>query len=101
MPAPLEELQGFLEQAFRRHEPIVSDESAAAACGAHVRGNDRLTPAEQTDIYRRQFWLRHIESLQEDYIGLAHVLGEDGFDAFCHAYLDAHPPRTPSLRDLG
>lgn len=101
MAAPLERIQGLLAGAFRREEPVTGDAALAAACAEHVAGNDRLTPAEQVDIYRRQFWLRHVDSLAEDYIALRYVLGEDAFESFCHAYLTAHPPRAPSLRDLG
>jgi Putative DNA-binding domain len=98
---PLTEIQGFLVEAFQRSESVIDDRALAEACAAHVSGNDRLTPAEQVDIYRRQFWLRHIDSLIEDYPGLRYVLGEDGFEAFCRGYLAAHPPHVPSLRDLG
>lgn len=98
---PLTEIQGFLVQAFQRLEPVIDDAALAQACAVHVSGNDRLTPAEQVDIYRRQFWLRHIDSLLEDYPGLRYILGEDGFEAFCQGYLAAHPPSAPSLRDLG
>lgn len=98
---PLTEIQGFLVQAFQRLERVVDDGALAQACAVHVSGNDRLTPAEQVDIYRRQFWLRHIDSLLEDYPGLRYILGEDGFEAFCQGYLAAHPPSAPSLRDLG
>jgi len=101
VPAPLEEVQGFLASVFRREDPVEGDAALAASCGAHVSGNDRLTPAEQVDIYRRQFWMRHVDSLIEDHIALRYILGDDAFEAFCHAYLTEHPPRLPSLRDLG
>jgi len=100
-PPELHALQGFLAVALRREAPIAGDAALAEATRAHVAGNDRLTPAEQADIYREQFWLRHVESLTEDYPGLRALLGEAVFDALVRAYLDAHPPRTPSLRDLG
>lgn len=101
MTAQLEDLQGFLSSAFRRERPIPGDASLLPDCAARVTGNDRLTPAEQMDIYRQQFWLRHHDSLREDYPGLEAVLGESAFEGFCAAYLTAFPPRTPSLRDLG
>jgi hypothetical protein len=66
-----------------------------------VAGNDRLTPAEHADIYRGQFWMRHFDALAEDYPGVRALVGEEVFEALVHAYLTAHPPRTPSLRDLG
>lgn len=97
----LDAVMEFLEPAFRRADPLSGDESVAAACAAHVTGNSRLTPSEQVDIYRRQYWLRHIDALADDYPGVAHLLGEEGFDAFLRAYLLAHPPRHKSLRDLG
>jgi hypothetical protein len=101
MPEPLSDLMSFLAGAFRREAPIHGDASIAGPCAARVAGNDRLSPAEQADIYRRQFWLRHLDSLREDYPGLMRVLGDDAFDAFCTAYLTACPPRSPSMRDLG
>jgi hypothetical protein len=100
-PAELVALQAFLGAAFRRETPIVDDPEVARAAGVHVAGNDRLTPAEQADIYRQQFWLRHFDALAEDYPGLAALLGGDAFDDFVTAFLTANPPRRPSLRDLG
>lgn len=101
MPARLDEVQRLLGGAFRRASPVAEDPELAARCAEHVAGNDRLTPAEQVDIYRRQYWARHLESLEEDYPGLRGVLGEEAFEAFCRAYLEAHPPASFSLRDLG
>jgi hypothetical protein len=101
-PAPgLEALQGFLAGTFQRDEPVVGEAGLEVAVARVVSGNDRLTPAEQVDIYRRQFWLRHIDSLREDHPGLEWLLGADGFEAMCTRYLGAHPPSTPSLRELG
>jgi hypothetical protein len=97
----LDALQGFLAGTFQRGEPVVGDPALEGDVARVVRGNDRLTPAEQVDIYRRQFWLRHIDSLREDHPGLGWLLGEDAFEAMCTRYLAAHPPRTPSLRELG
>lgn len=101
MPAPLDPVMAFLGPAFRAVDPLADEETLAAACAEHVTGNSRLTPAEQVDIYRRQYWLRHIDALAEDYPGVRYLLGEEGFDAFLRAYLLAHPPRHKSLRDLG
>jgi hypothetical protein len=98
---PLDELMSFLSGALRRTAPIPDDEALRRACADHVAGNDRFTPAEQAELYREQFWLRHIAALREDYPALAHVIGDSAFDAFCEAYLVAFPPSSPSLRDLG
>jgi hypothetical protein len=103
VPAPPElvSLQRYLVDAFRREDPLAGDPDAAQATRAHVAGNDRLAPAEQADIYREQFWIRHKGALAEDYPGLAAILGQEAFDAFLTAYLKACPPVHPSLRDLG
>ncbi|MFT3773036.1 MAG: DNA-binding domain-containing protein [Minicystis sp.] len=100
-PPELLDLQRFLAGAFRLERPIGEDAEVATTAARYVAGNDRLTPVEQADIYRRQFWLRHFDALAEDYPGLAALLGADAFDAFVTAYLTACPPRHPSLRDLG
>lgn len=100
-PSQLERVQAFLTDVFQLGTEIPEGGALAARVAEHVTGNDRLSPAEQADIYRRQFFLRHVESLQEDHLGLAHYLGEDGFERLAYAYLAKHPPRTPSLRDLG
>src|SRR5512132_696987 len=91
----------FLGPAFRAVDALADQAETAAACAEYVTGNSRLTPAEQVDIYRRQYWLRHIDALAEDYPGVRYLIGEEAFDAFLRAYLLAHPPRHKSLRDLG
>ncbi len=100
-PAGLAEVQSFLTRVLRRYEPIPGDAELEASCARFVTGNARVTPAEQVDIYRRQYWLRHDDALLDDYPGLRHILGEDVWEALVRAYLAAHPPTFSSLRDLG
>ncbi|NUP04609.1 MAG: DUF2063 domain-containing protein [Polyangiaceae bacterium] len=100
-PESLRSVQSFLTDAFRRPAPVAGDESLRASCAMHVTSNDRLTPAEQVDIYRRQYWLRHDDALHDDFPTLAAALGHDGWHSLVRDYLVAHPPSTPSLRDLG
>jgi hypothetical protein len=100
MPHDLAQAQHFLVGALQHPSPIPDDPALAQASSAFVTGNDRLSAAEQVDIYRRQFWLRHRGVMEEDFPGLLHLFGEDGFDGFCGAYLAAHPPRSQSYRDM-
>ena len=100
-PAGLSEIQTFLTAVLRGSDPIADDPVLAERCAVFVAGNARVSPAGQVDIYRRQYWLRHEEALREDYPGLIHVIGEDAWDALYTAYLVAHPPTAPTLRDLG
>lgn len=84
-PEQLARVQAFLKDAFQRPGPIPGDEALAPLVAEHVTGNDRLTPAEQADLYRRQFFLRHVDVLLEDHPGVAHYLGEQAFEAFARA----------------
>ena len=43
-------------------------------------GNARMTPCEQLDVYREQFFLRHVGSLREDFPTVEHLLGAESFD---------------------
>jgi len=100
--APLDELQRFMARAIQRHSPLAEDAGDLAPMTARaIAGNDRLSPVEQLDVYREQFWLRHVGSLREDFPSLVHVLGDDRFEELCRAYLDEHPPTSFTLRDLG
>lgn len=100
VPDELARAQVFLNRAFQSPTPIPDDPVVAAACARFVSGNDRVSPARQVEIYREQFWLRHRESLADDFPSLVHFLSEASFDAFVRAYLVAHPPSDPSLREL-
>ena len=84
-----------------RHEsPLARDADARARAETIAAGSGRLSPAEQIDVYREQFWIRHVGSLQEDYPSLEALLGVAGFEALCRGYLRAFPPDVFALRDL-
>jgi hypothetical protein len=89
--------QQELADAFRSPTPLTSDVSVAAI----ATGNDRLTPAGQLDIYREQFFLRHLDALRDDFGAIRYAIGDDTFDKLGEAYLQAFPPRSFTLRDLG
>ncbi len=66
-----------------------------------VKPNDRLTSFERLEIYNVQYWMRVLDSLREDFPGVAAVLGEEKFARLAEAYLDRHPSRSYTLRNLG
>jgi len=72
-----------------------------AEAAAWVKPNDRLSAFERLEIYNRQYWLRVLGSLAEDYPGLRAVLGGARFDRMARAYLAQCPSRSFTLRDLG
>ena len=66
-----------------------------------VKPNNRLTSVERLEIYSRSYWFRIISSLNEDFVGLRAVVGDDKFDALIGAYLAENPSRSFTLRNLG
>jgi len=76
--------------------PSVADEA-----GEFIRPNDRLTSFERLEIYNRQYWFRLFSSFEEDFPGLKSVVGSRKFQALMRAYLEAHPSRSFTLRNLG
>jgi Putative DNA-binding domain len=75
--------------------------STAAHAARFIKPNDRLTSLERLEIYNVQYWLRVIGSLREDFPALEAALGEKAFDRLCRAYLEKHPSRSFTLRNLG
>ena len=66
-----------------------------------VKPNDRLSSVERLEIYSRSYWFRILSSLNEDFVGLRAVVGDEKFDALAQAYLTENPSRTFTLRNLG
>jgi hypothetical protein len=101
MTSALEQTQAFFAGAIRSPQPVADQPGVPVRVPALVAGNARLSPADQLEIYREQFWLRHVGALEEDYVSVVYLLGHDGFHALAERYLAAHPPREFSLRELG
>lgn len=79
---------------------LACDPDTAEIAESIARGSARLTPTLQVDIYREQYFLRHVDAIYEDFPAVAEALGWDTFEAHAKAYLAAHPPDSFSLRDL-
>ncbi|HEX3345568.1 MAG TPA: putative DNA-binding domain-containing protein, partial [Polyangiaceae bacterium] len=98
----LGELQRFVRDAVRGSVPIGGDTPLAAGAEARVAPSARMSSYERLEVYREQFWLRHLASLDDDFPTLAWVLGGHGpFRELATAYLRAWPPRTWDLQRLG
>jgi hypothetical protein len=96
----LHELQGFFAKAALGTKTVEEsvDPLLVKACAT---GNARLSSAAQLEIYREQFWMRHVSALVEDFGTVHHLLGHDAFNAMCEEYLATYPNADFSLRDLG
>lgn len=94
-------MQSALARAFMSERPVEESPELREIAERYVSPKAHLTSAEQVDIYRRQYWMRHIEALDEDYPGVRYIIGDDAWERFARGYLESFPPREPSLRDLG
>ncbi len=101
MSDPLAELQHRMALALRERRALPDHSDWRAFAEEHVAGNARLSPAEQLEIYREQFWLRHTSSLLEDFPGLSGILGQTDWERLAEQYLTAIAPDSYTLRDLG
>jgi hypothetical protein len=66
-----------------------------------IAPNSRLTAFERLEIYNCQYWYRVMGALADDFPAVAAVVGARAFEALSIAYLNAHPSRSFSLRNLG
>jgi hypothetical protein len=98
---PEAELQARIVGFLGRRRDLTKDDEARAFALEHIAGNGRVSPIEQLEIYREQYWLRHTGSLVEDFPGVSGVLGQSDWERLVEEYLLAHPPTTFSLRELG
>ena len=75
--------------------------SMSTYAARYIKPNDRLTSFERLEIYNRQYWLRVLGALAEDFPGLRAVLGGQWFESMCKTYLTECPSRSFTLRNLG
>jgi hypothetical protein len=105
----LEEIQRAMAAAVMM--PLTPDEDMQAqgpdgramsdVAAGFIAPNSRLTPFERLEIYNRQYWIRVMSGLAEDFPALRAVVGARRFDELSVAYLNEHPSRSFSLRNLG
>lgn len=99
--ADFSSLQAWMAGRLRARKDLAKDPEAVRVAAQYFTGNDRLSPVEQLEIYREQFWLRHTASLVEDFPGLGGILGQSDWERLVEEYLATHAPTSRSLRDLG
>jgi len=100
-PSPLVAAQFFVAEQLTRKKSLPKDAETAARAADFLTGNDRLSPVEQLEIYREQFWLRHTGALVEDFPGLSGILGQSEWEKLAESYLTALHSPSFTLRDLG
>jgi len=101
MSDALSEIQRVMARALRHGGSLERDPELRAFALEHISGNDRVSPVEQLEIYREQFWWRHTSSLVEDFPGLGGILGQAEWEKLAEQYLKEVAPESYTLRDLG
>jgi hypothetical protein len=75
--------------------------SVAEIAESYIKPNDRLSSFDRLEIYNRQYWLRVVGAVAEDFSALQAVVGARKFDALVLAYLRENPSTSFTLRNLG
>jgi hypothetical protein len=101
MSDELSQLQERIAVAVRHPRALEKDATWRDFAAQHIAGSARLSPVEQLEIYREQFWLRHTSSLVEDFPGLGGILGQADWEKLAEQYLLEVKPDSYTLRDLG
>lgn len=91
----------FISSRLRSLRALPGDRETAELAARFLTGNDRLSPVEQLEIYRVQFWLRHTAALLEDFPGVSGILGQAEWEKLAESYLSQVPPQSYTLRNLG
>jgi hypothetical protein len=93
----LREIQLRLRELITAPSPARLEPEA----GELLRGDPERPAGSRLEVYRHAWFHRIHDALANDFGALARVLGEGGFRDLVQAYLRAHPPSRPSLRDAG
>jgi hypothetical protein len=97
----LADLQSMFAEALVRPASIAKEPAWSSRGERAFTGSAGLSPIEQLDVYREQFWLRHVHCLEEDFPVLHALVGHEAFESLVADYLAAHPPTRFQLRHLG
>ena len=82
-------------------EIAARDGDARAAVDTMIVGDARLSAVERLDVYASMYFVRIHDVLRGDYARTLAVVGGEAFHGLVTDYLEACPPRDPSLREAG
>ena len=97
----LDQIQRLLTDAIRAPSRPAPG-AASPAESLLVPSPGGMDRGSRLEVYREQFWLRHVANLSDDFPTVRCVLGDAQlFHDLASAYLGAAPPRTWNLQRLG
>ncbi|MFT5113667.1 MAG: hypothetical protein ACI8P9_002998 [Parasphingorhabdus sp.] len=85
-----------LQQSFM--DAIIHDEKAFEE---QIESTARVSASQRINIYHEAYRLRLLEALEENYLGLAYLLGDDQFATLGLQYLTKNPSSFASVRWFG
>ncbi len=97
----LASLQSLVADAALHARSIATDEGLTNRANGAIVPNPRMSSVAQLDVYREQFWARHVHSLEDDFALALWLLGDVAFFNLVAAYFADAPPRSFDLRALG
>lgn len=86
------------QRAFREY---LQTGHHAPALAAAVRPAPAAPPRSRLRVYRNAYYVRLEDALAHDFPALRTVLGDAAFGPLMAEYVQAHPSRSPTLRQLG
>ncbi|MFC5148591.1 putative DNA-binding domain-containing protein [Streptomyces aureoversilis] len=91
-----------LAEAQRRMQAAILDPYGTGPCAPEeiFTGSSRQTAGERLRVYRNGYRLRLLGTMRGLHPGAVQLLGQEIFDQFALDYLDARPPRSPTLARL-
>ena len=90
-----------LNADFSMRRTTEDGRSTEAIADSYIKPNAVLSSFDRLEIYNRQYWLRVIGAVAEDFPALNRVLGEKVFDQLILGYLRENPSTSFTLRNLG
>jgi hypothetical protein len=95
--------QRFVADAIRGTSAIDGRADVSARARELVAPSARgMTSEQRLEVYREQFWARHLKNVEEDYPTLIHAVGgREAFRELAIEYLGTFPPCTWDLQRLG
>ncbi|WGM37120.1 DNA-binding domain-containing protein [Caulobacter sp. NIBR1757] len=91
----LADLQAALQQAVTGPAPETWGRAGA------LLAPSPMSPERRLSLYAHGYRARLLDSLRREFPALCALMGSTVFDLFAEGYIEACPPGTPSLHDLG
>ncbi len=87
---------GIEDEATRRITDVTTDRIEEV-----VGRSKALDSVSRLQVYANAYFVRLLECLREEFVALHTILGQETFDAFAFQYLQADPPHSYTLGELG